>query len=89
MKGDSVKACVHMSRDITSPSTQLLAFWMTTRKTFKYRIHWNINFEKVNFFLKKKKKIAAQDEINMQEGSINQKSNDTMSAMFCTRELLL
>ena len=87
MKRDSVKAYVHMSRDITSPSTQLLAFWMTTRKTFKYRIHWNINFEKINFFLKKK--IAAQDEINMQEGSINQKSNDTVSAMFCTRELLL
>ena len=42
--------------------------------TFEYRIYWNISIWKNKFLDEKINGLVVQDEINIQESSINQKS---------------
>ena len=68
-KRDSVSTYVHMSFDMSSPFTQLYAFWMlpssskelrtylitSPLETIDLSIHWNINIRKNEIFLCKTK----------------------------------
>ena len=45
-------------------------------------MHWNKNIREKFIY---EKKTVAQDEIKIQESSINQKSNNVISVKLCTR----
>ena len=51
--------------------------------TFEYGIYWNINIQNNKFLYEKINVMVVQDEINIQESSINQKIHYTFFA--CTQ----